>query len=282
MSSAGHPLVSFEFFPPKTDEGEQLLWEAIRRVEPLRPSFVSVTYGAGGSTRDRTIRITEQIAQDTTLEPVGHLTCVGASTDQVRGVIAAYLAAGVGRILALRGDPPGGPGGTWVRHPEGLDHATELVRLVRSLGAIDVGVAAFPEGHPESPSLEHDARVLAEKEQAGATFAITQLFFRLEDYVRLVDRARAHGCSIPIIPGIMPVTDAAQIARFAALSGADFPADLARRFEDAPDEQAVRDLGVEVATDLCRGLLEVGAPSLHFYTLNRSTASLEVCRRLGL
>ncbi len=281
MPSADRPAVSFEFFPPKTDEGEQLLWEAIRRVEALKPTFVSVTYGAGGSTRDRTIRITERIAQETTLSPVGHLTCVGASVAQVRAVIAAYLAAGVGRILALRGDPSGGPGSPWVRHPEGLDHATDLVRLVRSLGAIDVGVAAFPEGHPESPSLEHDARVLAEKEQAGATFAITQLFFRVEDYVSLVDRARAHGCTLPIIPGIMPVTDVAQLARFAALSGATFPQDLARRFQDAADEHAVREIGVEVAVEMCRGLLDAGAPSLHFYTLNRSTASLEVCRRLG-
>jgi methylenetetrahydrofolate reductase (NADPH) len=163
-----------------------------------------------------------------------------------------------------------------------LDHATDLVRLVRSLGAIEVGVAAFPEGHPESPSVEHDARILAEKEQAGATFAITQLFFRLQDYVTLVERARAHGCTMPIIPGIMPVTDIAQIARFAALSGAAFPEDLARRFHEAGTDEAVRELGVDVAADLCRGLIDAGAPSLHFYTLNRSTASVEVCRRLGL
>lgn len=275
------PSVSFEFFPPKTDEGEQLLWAAIRQVEALQPAFVSVTYGAGGSTRDRTVRITRRIAQETTLTPVAHLTCVGATRDDLRHVIAEYADAGVSRMLALRGDPAAGPGTPWQSHPDGLDHADELVRLIRGLGSFTVGVAAFPEGHPESATLDDDARVLAMKQDAGAEFAVTQFFFDAGHYERLLERARAHGCSMPIIPGLMPVTDVRQITRFAQLSGAGFPADLAARFEErSSDPESVRRLGVEVATDLSRQLLSAGAPGLHFYTLNRSTSSLDVYRAL--
>jgi len=279
----GHRSFSFELFPPKTDDGERLLWQTVRELEAMQPTFVSLTYGAGGSTRDRTVRIAAELAVHTTLTPVAHLTCVGASREDLRGVIAQYAAAGVSTILALRGDPPGGPTAAWVQHPDGLAHADELVALVRSLGDFSVGVAAFPEGHPESTDLDDDARVLAAKQDAGAEFAITQFFFQARDYQDLLDRARRHGCTMPIIPGLMPVTNVAQIERFAALSGAAFPEDLAARFTAVKDDEvAVRSLGVEVAVELARELLDLGAPGLHFYTLNRSTSTREVYLALGL
>ncbi|MBI1349768.1 MAG: methylenetetrahydrofolate reductase [NAD(P)H] [Actinomycetales bacterium] len=281
--SSGRRSFSFELFPPKTDEGERMLWQTVREIEALKPTFVSVTYGAGGTTRDRTVRLTGEIAADTTLTPVGHLTCVGATQDDLREVIGQYAGVGVRNLLALRGDPPTGLNTPWVSHPGGLDHAVELVELIRSLGGFSVGVAAFPEGHPESADLGQDARVLALKQQAGAEFAVTQLFFRVEDYERLLVSARAAGCTMPIIPGIMPVTNVAQIERFAALSGTAFPADLAERFHAvADDADAVQALGVEVAAEMCQRLLDLGAPGLHFYTLNRSTATIEVYRALGL
>ena len=283
LLASGGRSYSFEFFPPATDEGERTLWEAIRRLEPLGPTFVSVTYGAGGSTRDRTVRIVENIATETTLTAVGHLTCVGSSRAELRSVIGSFADAGIRNVLALRGDMPGGPSATWERHPDGLEHADELVGMLRELGGFCVGVAAFPEGHPESTDLDSDARYLARKAQAGADFAITQFFFDAEDYFRLVDRAVAHGCTIPIVPGIMPVTNVSQIRRFAELSGAVFPAALAERLEAVGDNPAeVRKIGVEVAGELCAKVLDGGAPGLHFYTLNRSTATLEIYRALGL
>ena len=281
--SSGQRSFSFELFPPKTDEGERVLWQTVREIEALKPTFVSVTYGAGGSTQGRTVRLTGQIAQDTTLTPVAHLTCVGASRDQLRDVVGQYAAEGVNTMLALRGDPPTGLDTPWEPHPGGLDHAVQLVELIRSLGTFSVGVAAFPEGHPESLDLDQDARVLAMKQQAGAEFAITQLFFRVEDYVRLVDMAGAHGCDMPIVPGIMPVTNVSQIERFAALSGAAFPTELAERFSAvADDPDAVTRMGIDVAAEMCQQLLDLGAPGLHFYTLNRSHSTIEVYQALGL
>lgn len=281
--SSGQRSFSFELFPPKTDEGEQTLWQTVRQIEMLRPTFVSVTYGAGGSTRDRTVRLTGEIALQTTLTPVAHLTCVGASRDDLHDVIAQYAAEGVTTMLAIRGDPPTGLNTAWQPHPGGLDQAVQLVELIRSLGTFSVGVAAFPEGHPESRDLDQDARVLALKQEAGAEFAVTQLFFDVDDYARLVDRAAAHGCTIPILPGIMPVTNASQIARFAALSGAAFPAALADRFAALGDDtDAVTQLGIEVAAEMCQRLLDGGAPGLHFYTLNRSHSTIEVYEALGL
>jgi methylenetetrahydrofolate reductase (NADPH) len=279
--------VSFEFFPPKTDEGESSLWNAIRALEGLAPQFVSVTYGAGGSARDRTVRLTERIALETTLRPMGHLTCVGSSVEELRSVIGAYAAAGVGKILALRGDPPrdsNQPGAVdekWRSHRGGLKHAVELVELVRSLSDFEVGVAAFPEGHPESHDFAQDIEVLVKKQQAGASFAVTQIFFHVRDYVRLVESANRAGVTMPIIPGVMPITNVSQIKRFAELSGADFPNDLAARFEQVADDEAkVVRLGVEVATAFCKELQAVGAPALHFYTLNRSTSAREVYQAL--
>jgi methylenetetrahydrofolate reductase (NADPH) len=274
---------SFEFFPPKDDAAEAALWQAIRRLEPLAPTFVSVTYGAGGSTRDRTTRITGTIAEQTTLTPVAHLTCVGASQAELRRAIGAYADAGVGTVLALRGDPPAGPGQPWAPHPDGLDHAVDLVRMLRRVSNFSIGVAAFPDKHPESIDTEQDARVLAEKAAAGADFAITQFFFEADAYFRMVDRVGALGADLPIIPGIMPLTNIRQIERFAQLNGARLPEWLLRRLEPiADDPAAVRRVGVEVASELSERLLAGGAPGLHFYTLNRSTATLEVFADLGV
>ncbi len=281
--SGGQRSFSFELFPPKTDEGVQTLWRTVREIEMLKPTFVSVTYGAGGSTRDRTLGITSEIARQTTLTPVAHLTCVGATREELRRVVAQYAAEGVSNMLAIRGDSPDGPAAPWQPTPGGLDHAAELVELIRSLGEFSVGVAAFPEQHPQSRDLDEDARVLAMKQDAGADFAVTNLFFRVDAYERFVELAAAHGCTIPIIPGIMPVTDVSQIERFSALSGAVFPPVLAERFRAiADDTDAVIALGVEVAAEMCQRLLAGGAPGLHFYTLNRSHSTIEVYEALGL
>jgi methylenetetrahydrofolate reductase (NADPH) len=274
---------SFEFFPPKDDAAEQTLWEAIRRLERVRPTFVSVTYGAGGSTRGRTVRVTGRISRETTLTPMAHLTCVGASVAELRQVVGEYAGAGVRNVLALRGDPPGGPGAAWTAHPEGLNHADELVALVRSLGTFTVGVAAFPDRHPESPSLDHDADVLVRKADAGAEFAVTQFVFDADSYVRLRDRVAARGRALPIIPGLMPVTSFAQVSRMAQLSGTPLPEAVVARLEKAGDQPAaVREVGVQIATELAQRLLAEGAPGLHFYTMNRSTATLEVYGNLGV
>lgn len=278
----GRPLYSFEVFPPKTPRGERDLWRTLRDIEVLRPAFVSVTYGAGGSSRDRTTSLAERIAQDTTLPVVAHLTAVGHSVAELRRIIGTYAQAGVRDLLVLRGDPPADPRGPWTPHPEGVRYAAELVRLVRQAGDFGIGVAAFPERHPRSPDWEQDIRHFVAKARAGADFAITQMFFRAEDYFRLRDRLDAAGCTLPVIPEIMPATRFRQIARFAELSGATVPAGLARRLENARDDAEGHRIGVDHATAMARDLLDQGAPGLHFITLNRSTAALDIYRGLGL
>ncbi len=279
----GKPSISFEFFPPKDDAGETALWEAIRDLEKTRPTFVSVTYGAGGSSRDRTIRMTGRLSQETTLTTLAHLTCVGHSVAELRQIVGNFAAVGVRNVLALRGDPQGGLDQPWVSHPEGLDHAEQLVSLVRELGPFTVGVAAFPDRHPESPSLDHDAEVLVRKAEAGAQFAITQFFFTASAYADLRDRVVARGSELPIIPGLMPVTNVKQLARMTQLSGQPVPRAVTERLEAvADDPAAVREVGVQVATELAQQLLAEGAPGIHFITMNRSTATLQVWDNLGL
>jgi methylenetetrahydrofolate reductase (NADPH) len=279
----GRPLTSFELFPPKDETQQRQLWRAIRELEALGPDFVSMTYGASGSTRDRTIVATEAIAQHTTLRAMAHLTCASQSRAELRQVVGSYAAAGIRHVLAIRGDMPGGPTVPWQRHPEGLANATELVAMIRELSDFCIGVAAFPDLHPEHHDADLDAEILVAKHRAGASFAITQLFFTAGRYFELVDRVRSRGSDLPIIPGIMPVTRISQIQRFADLSGADLPPKVVDRLNAvAGDDQAVREVGIQLATELCEDLLSAGVPGLHFITMNRSPATREIYARLGL
>jgi methylenetetrahydrofolate reductase (NADPH) len=269
---------SFEFFPPKTDAAQLTLGRTITELEPLAPSFVSVTYGAGGSTRERTHEIVAWVRKETAITPMAHLTCQGHRRGEIREILDNYRVAGVENILALGGDAPLDPNDS---RPSDYTYALELVADVQSAGEFSIGVAAHPEVHPRSPNRDDDRRRLAEK-LTVADFAITQFFFEVEHYVRLVDELAAIGCTKPVVPGIMPVTNKAQVERMAKLSGAAFPVWLADRLQaaDSPDE--VRRVGVQAATDLCADLLAAGAPGLHFYTLNRSTATREIYAALGL
>jgi methylenetetrahydrofolate reductase (NADPH) len=279
---SGERSFSFEFFPPKDEAGEAHLWSAIEALEPYRPTFVSVTYGAGGSSRDGTIRVTGRIARETSMTPLAHLTIVGHTVAEIEAVLDEYDAAGVRHVLALRGDPRGGPREEWTPTPGGYHHADELVGLVRRRG-FEVGVAAFPELHPASATLDQDADVLVAKARAGASFAITQMFYRAEDYFALVERVRARGVDIPILPGIMPILNLAAIKRQGELIGTNVPDEVVARIEAAGEDPAdVRAEGIAIAAELCERLLDGGAPGLHFITLNRSTATLDIFARLNL
>ncbi|MFT4286850.1 methylenetetrahydrofolate reductase [NAD(P)H] [Nocardioides sp.] len=279
----GQRSFSFEFFPPKDGAGEAQLWQAIAALEPYQPTFVSVTYGAGGATRDKTVGITGRIARETSLLPVAHLTCVGHTREELTGILDTYAASGVFHVMALRGDPADGPRAAWTPTPGGLEHAVDLVELARARGDFRIGVAAFPEGHPSSTSLDADAEVLVAKARAGAEFAVTQMFFRAADYFALVERVRERGVDIPILPGIMPILNLAAIRRQGELIGTSVPAAIVDRisaFEGDPEK--VRAEGIAIAAELCEELLDGGAPGLHFYTLNRSKATLEIFERLNV
>ncbi len=281
LDYGGRPLYSFEFFPPKDEVQQRQLWQTIRELESLAPDFVSVTYGASGSTRERTIRATEAIAQHTTLRAVAHLTCASQSREQIRRVIGSYAAAGIRHILAIRGDMPGGPRVPWMRHPDGLSNATELVAMVRELGDFCVGVAAFPEPHPEHGDAALDARLLVEKARAGASFAITQLFFTADDYFRLVERVAVAGLRHPHPSGHHADHQrlAGEAVRGAFRRGAADQGDRPDR-RRGEDEDQVRKVGIEIATEMCEALLDGGAPGLHFYTQNRSRATREIYANL--
>lgn len=275
---------SFEFFPPKDPAGEDRLWAAMSALEPLAPDFVSVTYGAGGSTRQRTIRITEEITSRTHLPTVAHLTCVGSTKEELMEILDHYHEAGIKSILALRGDPVGGPSAPWVSVANGFSHADELVALAASRGDFTIGVAAFPDGHPASHgNLEQDIDVLLRKEELGATFATTQFFFEASKWSSLVEKMASRGSVMPIIPGILPITNVKQLDRMAELGGADIPPDVREKFAKVQtDSDAVKSLGIDYATDLCHKLLEAGAPGLHFYTMNTSSSTREIYLNLGI
>ena len=275
--------VSFEFFPPKPGETEQTFWRTLAKLETINPRFVSVTYGAGGTTRDRTLATVRRIRSGTKLQPAAHLTCVAATRDEVNEVIRDYEAAGIKHIVALRGDPPGGVGGRFTPHPGGYRNAADLVRGIRDIGDFEVSVTAYPEKHPESVSIEEDLAFLADKADHGATRAISQFFFHNAFFLRLRDRIFARGIDIELVPGILPITSFAKVSEFAAKCGARIPPDLARRFEGLDSDPETRNLvAAMVAAEQVAALKREGVRHFHFYTLNRADLVYAICRVLDL
>ena len=282
-ATTSRPDVSFEFSPPKTPEAEETLWEAIRRLEPLDPTFVSVTYGAGGSTRDRTHRTVLRMLKETTLRPAAHLTCVEASRAEVDEVIGGYWDGGIRHIVALRGDPPGQIGGAYAPRADGYANATELTAGIRAIGDFEVSVGLYPHVHPESPGIDHDIDVLKAKIDAGATRAITQFFYDIEGFLRFMDRVRDAGVTIPISPGIMPVTNFKGLKKMAGPIGIQLPGWLENLFDGLDkDPETRRLLACSVATEMCARLAEEGFSDFHFYTLNRADLTYAICRVLGV
>lgn len=275
--------ISLEFFPPKTEAMEARLWEAIRKLEPLNPDFISVTYGAGGSTRERTHRTLRRVLEETNMKPAAHLTCVAASRGEVDEVLAQYWASGVRHIVALRGDPPAGVGTKFEAHPDGYINATDVTAAARRIGDFEVSVSFYPETHPESPSLQFDIDVLKAKIDAGATRAISQFFCEAEAYLRFRDAATKAGITIPLLPGIMAVGNVAGYTRMANSTGTSIPDWFARAFDGLDATPGVRDMvAAGVAADLCLNLKNEGVDLFHFYTLNRAELTLATCRRLGI
>jgi methylenetetrahydrofolate reductase (NADPH) len=275
--------VSFEFFPPKTEKMEETLWSAIHRLAPLGPQFVSVTYGAGGSTRERTHNTVARIVKETPLKPAAHLTCVNATRNEIDAVVRDYAAAGVGHIVALRGDPPAGVGARYEPHPGGYAQAADLVAGIKSIGGFEVSVGGYPEKHPESPSFEADIAYLKQKVDAGADRIITQFFFDNAHYLRFLERVRAAGIWCPVVPGIVPIHNFRQVSGFAGKTGASVPAWLARRFEGLDDDQATSHLvAAAVAAEQVMDLVDHGVRQFHFYTLNRADLVYAICHLLGL
>lgn len=277
-AALGEPSLSFEFFPPKDEAGEANLWNSFDKLLELSPDYVSVTYGAGGSNKERSLAVVDRMAKQ--VLTIGHLTCVGASREGTRQIIRRFEQAKVGAILALRGDAP-------KDDPDALEKgelksALDLVGLVKEETSLEVGVAAFPEVHPESPDMQHDSKVLSLKEQAGAKFAVTQLFFSVQAYTDLLDSARAEGATIPIVPGVMPIANAKQVLRMAELSGAQIPAELLAELELASDEAQAREIGMKFSTQLAIDLVAAGAPGVHIFTLNSHVAAIELARAAGL
>jgi methylenetetrahydrofolate reductase (NADPH) len=282
LEEGGEPSFSFEFFPPKSDSGERVLGLALESLRQLSPSFVSVTYGAGGTSRGRTLELTKWIKQELGIEAMAHLSCVGSTREELTDAITDMRDAGIDNILALRGDPPQGEG-DWRPHPGGLQYSTELASLIHADHDICIGGACFPEVHPEAPDLAHDVRFLKDKIDNGVSFLITQLFFDNELYFRFVDEARAAGIEVPILPGVMPITDLRQIKTITGMCGATIPHELLEALEwRSHDPDAVLQLGVSYATLQCAELLARGAPGIHFYTLNRSHATRAILSALRL
>jgi len=281
-TSGGEPVFSFEFFPPKTDEGERNLRETLEDLRAFDPDFVSVTYGAGGSTRNRTVELTHWIKRDLGIEAMAHLSCVGSTREDLQEILAGMERAGIENVLALRGDPPRGET-EWRPHPGGLSYSTELASLIGENYPFSVGAACFPEVHPQAPNLASDLHFLKQKVDAGASFLITQLFFDNELYFRFVEEARAIGIDVPIIPGVMPITDVGQIKTITGMCGATIPDRLMAALDwRSTDPEAVLQLGVAYATLQCAELLARGAPGIHFYTLNRSPATRAILSALRL
>ena len=273
---------SVEIFPPKDEEGEKRLWEAAELLRKISLKFISVTYGAGGSTRDRTIKITKEIKSKTGINTVAHLTCVGSTKDELKKILEQYKNAGISSLLALRGDPPGGPSAEWITTPGGFSHSDQLVELAREFGGFEIGVAAFPDGHPSSKgNFQQDLEVLIRKEQLGATFATTQFFFQVENYYRLIESLQKSGSQLKVIPGILPITNVKQLNRMVELSGTTIPLSIREKIDSIDNPDDVKKYGIEISTKMALDLLNFGAPGIHFYTMNSADSTMAIAKNIG-